>query len=426
MIVYSQTANSSPELPEIKGYKPQFRYEEPGGDELQQVQQPIIIQATQEPTQEVVEEKKQEQYSPNEWSDIRSIIKRNEGFTSTAKKSFNEPNPTVGYGFFNILPDGTKITDGMMLSKAQADKQLDIAIEKNTKQIQSYLNKYGVSVSPEQFNILLDLGYHGGNGLVDKLLRQSNGDHNQIANLLQRYATTAKYGDASISKGLRDRARRRAEGWRKYPVKGKYGLKIPNVLLVKGGKRISNFTNGEKTFTEQCAEFQNTMLRNAGYRTSGSAWNLNDADLVYSGYIAENKPTKYNKYKVQKYNWAAAKKLANEFDTNQLDTNKVYVTNMYYNESPYQETAYNEGRDSITGTHTGYMWFNPDTSQWEVIHNIHGTVHVDPLSSIKGKKYGVTAIYQPKEKNVIDKAIDLGKRLSKSKLIQNISNIQAK
>ena len=61
MIVYSQTENSSPEIPEIRGYKPQFRYEDPGGDESQQVQQPIIVQVTQEPAQEVVEETKQEE-----------------------------------------------------------------------------------------------------------------------------------------------------------------------------------------------------------------------------------------------------------------------------------------------------------------------------------------------------------------------------
>ena len=84
--------------------------------------------------------------------------------------------------------------------------------------------------------------------------------------------------------------------------------------------------------------------------------------MYMSGYTNLEKPTVYNKYKVQKYNKAAANNLKQNLDPNMLDPNQIYIANMYYTGSPFQEQAYKEGRDSITGTHTGYVKFNPDTS----------------------------------------------------------------
>ena len=221
MIIYRPT-ESNIEIPEIEGYKKQFSLNLPQGDDNKK--EDIIVSEEDIPIEEPVIEEVVTTPSVNEWSDIRSIIKKNEGFMGTAKAMFNEPSATVGYGFFDRLPDGTKITPGMRLSRFQADKQLDIAINKLSSHVQNSLNKYNLKTSPEQFNILLDLGYHGGAGLVDKLLKESKGDSAKIGSLLLRYATKAKYGNTSIAQGLKNRALRRSEGWNKYVLKGKNGL----------------------------------------------------------------------------------------------------------------------------------------------------------------------------------------------------------
>lgn len=153
-----------------------------------------------------------------DWSkDLKETIRQNEGFMGKAEKKFGEAAPTVGYGFYNTLPDGTKIVEGMQMSVDEAERQLDIAISKTSRIIQDYITKYGngMLVNTEQFNILMDLAHHGGVGLVKKLLEEAKGDNETIITLLKQYATTAKYGDKSIEPALRARAMRRAEGWRK-------------------------------------------------------------------------------------------------------------------------------------------------------------------------------------------------------------------
>lgn len=214
-IKYDPT-ESNTEIPEIEGYKPQFsnfwyRGDNTKKEESIPVQEEPVQEEPIQETPEIVEETPVK----SEWSDIKTIIKNNEGFTGRAKKSFGEPHPTVGYGFFNILPDGRKITDNMTITEQEADRQLDIAIDNLRKNISSAISKYNMNLSDNRLNVLIDLGYHGGSGLVSKLLQEANGDTNKIPTLLSTYATTAKYGDTSIVKGLRDRAQRRVEGWNK-------------------------------------------------------------------------------------------------------------------------------------------------------------------------------------------------------------------
>lgn len=209
-IKYDPT-ESNTEIPKIEGYKPQFSNFWYRGDNTKKEEN---VPVQEEPIQEIPEIV-EETPVQSEWSDIKTIIKNNEGFIPKAKKSFKEPNPTVGYGFFNILPDGRKITDNMTITEDEADKQLDIAINRLRKNISSAVSSYNMKISDNQLNVLIDLGYHGGAGLVSSLLRKANGDVNKIPGLLARYATTAKYGDTSITKGLRDRAQRRVEGWNK-------------------------------------------------------------------------------------------------------------------------------------------------------------------------------------------------------------------
>lgn len=100
----------------------------------------------------------------------------------------------------------------MTITEDEADKQLDIAIDKLRNNISSAISNYNMKISDNQLNVLVDLGYHGGIGLVTKLLRESDGDTAKIPSLLSKYATKAKYGDTSITNALVKRAKRRVDG----------------------------------------------------------------------------------------------------------------------------------------------------------------------------------------------------------------------
>lgn len=158
--------------------------------------------------------------------------------------------------------------------------------------------------------------------------------------------------------------------------------------------------NGQKCDTDQCAAFSNSYIRSLGNTTNGNAWNLKDADLIYSGYNTENRPRKYDQSSVEQYNYEAADTLYRDFKSGSLDKDKIYAVNMFYKGSPSLKTAYKDGRDDIAGTHTGYLQYNPTTKRWTVVHNIHGTIHVDDFIGIQGSdgKYGVTAIFEPYNK----------------------------
>ena len=221
-IKYDPT-ESQTEIPEIQGYKRQFSIQAPQGDENKSPQIIYVQAPPQQPTTEepvVTEEKTETKPDKTNWSDIKSVIIDNEGFTPVAKALFNEPHATVGYGFFNVLPDGRKVFPGMTITKEESNKQLDIIINRLSNYIQSSLNKYNLKTSPEQLNVLIDLGYHAGAGTVDKLLKESNGDSTKIGSLLLRYATRAKYKDTSINGALESRALRRSQAWNKYVLKG--------------------------------------------------------------------------------------------------------------------------------------------------------------------------------------------------------------
>ena len=89
------------------------------------------------------------------------------------------------------------------------------------------------------------------------------------------------------------------------------------------------------------------------------------------------------------------------FDSKTLDVTRPYVVNMYYNDSPYLEEAYNNGK-GVSGTHTGVLTYDEPSKSWIVTHNIHGKIFQEPFISLQnGKgKYGVTAVYAPRENTI--------------------------
>lgn len=203
--------------------------------------------------------------------------------------------------------------------------------------------------------------------------------------------------------------------WDMKDILSKYGINSADVfkqggniqLFQKGG--VKRYKNYDKTDKEECAEFSNNDLRKLGHLIYGNAWNLQNADLLYSGYNNNVRPRKWNLKDVEKYNADASDNFYKNFDSRTLDKEKQYAVNMYYKGSPSQETAYNDGRDGIAGTHTGYIQYNDDLNRWDLIHNIHRTVHVDPFTETQGsgKQYGVTAIFEPRKNTFINRVKDI-------------------
>ena len=175
----------------------------------------------------------------------------------------------------------------------------------------------------------------------------------------------------------------------------------------KGG--LPKYKNLQKCNTKQCAKFSNGTLRDVGYLIRGDAWNLKNVDVLYSGYKTDDYPTKWDLSAVEKYNADAADDFYKNFDSKTLNKNDIYVVNMFYKGSHAQKEAYDENEDKVTGTHTGYVAWNGDKNIWEIIHNIGGTIHIDPFTKTQGsnRDYGVTTIYKPRERSFFNSIKDI-------------------
>lgn len=187
-------------------------------------------------------------------------------------------------------------------------------------------------------------------------------------------------------------------------ITGKKRKALGGNLFPKGGPMIT-VNPGDRVFTDQCALWSNSLLRDNGYLINGNAWNLGNVDLLYNGFEGLDRPENYDLPLVKQYNHSATDNVLRNFDSKTLDVNKPYVVNMFYNDSPSQEDAYNNGK-GVTGTHTGLLTYDEPTQKWWVTHNIHGNIHQEPfidLQNSKGK-YGVTAIYEPRKANLWNKA----------------------
>lgn len=409
-IKYDPT-ESQTEIPEIQGYKRQFSIQAPQGDVVEENKSPQIIYVQVPQQQQVQAEPKEEPTPVNTTKTSKKYTNKNE-FISEMTEAYSKAlklrgiNPDyasylaiqdalesgfgksyVGnwnYGNITVGSSGASYTEGK--DHDGYGKQI-INKFRNYDTLDDYINN--------KIDLLSGRRYRAFNGDISGFYSRVKaggyaGDPNYVAHLNKLYG---QY----------------------FPLKGKSGLKLPLTANSQVPKITDTLKNGDKTFTEMCAEFQNTVLRNSGYKTSNNAWNLNNADVYMSGYDTLEKPNNYSINKVQRYNYNAANNLKQNLDVNMLDRNQVYIANMYYNGSPFQKQAYDEGRDNITGTHTGYVRFNPDTNSWEVTHNIHGTVHVDSLNNVLGSRgrYGVTALLKPQKQTIVDKIKDAGKIFGK-------------
>lgn len=174
-----------------------------------------------------------------------------------------------------------------------------------------------------------------------------------------------------------------------------------NLPKLQYGKHIPyqfpNWQDGDKCPTGECAFFSNSQLRDYfGVPAFGNAWELNGEPL-YTNTVP--KPINSSKNSYFKYLHDSADQFASGFDFNQLNPDELYQANMYYNNSP----SWYKAEPTGNGTHAGYLQFKD--GQWQVVHNIHGNVHVDPLNEVLGgnqKSYGVLNIYRIPEYNRTD------------------------
>lgn len=180
-------------------------------------------------------------------------------------------------------------------------------------------------------------------------------------------------------------------------------------------KRTTNWrpeiSAGGNCGTENCSRWANESLRNFKdnknrilYRYAdigGDAWTRlysgENPKIIFSGYKDDgtNKGA-YSEAKSNQRNWEAADNFYKNFNSKTLDKNKVYLVNMYYNGSRKKREAWDNALNGTTGTHTGNVYWNPETNSWKVAHNVHGTLHDDDFISVQGSRnkygYGITAI----------------------------------
>ena len=162
--------------------------------------------------------------------------------------------------------------------------------------------------------------------------------------------------------------------------------------------------------TKECATFSNTWMRQNGLKASGDAYQVgNRYTPVINGYdavpfflpFATNK-TIYN------YDRKAADYVKQNLDTLKLKRGHMYPVNMYFIGSKHTKDFYRKAlaeKTGTVGTHTGVLYNNGN--QWMVAHNIHGTIHDDPVSNTLGglsnpNKYGITAIFDAGKKSPKD------------------------
>lgn len=191
----------------------------------------------------------------------------------------------------------------------------------------------------------------------------------------------------------------------------------------------SPYTNDSVCPYGQCAEMANRQLysykdpNDRPYFTpddiGGHAWTRltnENGKLLYSGYVdSQDNSKKYTDAQLAQMgdtrNARAAERFAKTFDIRSLDPNRAYMVNMYYQGSGSTAQAWKEGKDGITGTHTGNVFYDPEKQQWLVYHNIgkkdsegnvYGDIHVEPLETLFGvdrnpdvkkrRNYSITAI----------------------------------
>ena len=174
----------------------------------------------------------------------------------------------------------------------------------------------------------------------------------------------------------------------------------------KGRKLYSNDNIGGHAWTRLTAGKDNKMIYSGYEGTEYDTSNAKDRenyqkylqavkaeDKKAADYYASLLQASVGRLSVQR-NKAAADRFMKEFDSSTLDKNKTYMVNMYYAGSPSAGVAWYGAENGTTGTHTGNVYWDPNTERWRISHNVHGTVKDDDFIQTQGSRrpYAVTAI----------------------------------
>ncbi len=166
--------------------------------------------------------------------------------------------------------------------------------------------------------------------------------------------------------------------------------------------------------TKECAAYVNATLMHNGINSCGDAPAINGQfKEIFNGYDESG----FNRRKadlgithndsirnIRAIHNKASDAVRKDFDSKSLDKDHIYVVNMYYTTSPHMIDFYNRGTKT-PGTHTGVLYWNPNSDSWRVNHNIHGKIHDDDFISLQGgkKSYGVTSISDASQKTLISR-----------------------
>lgn len=142
------------------------------------------------------------------FNDIKASIKKNEGFASKAYKLPGEKGYTIGYGFYDTLPDGRKVTEDMEITMEEADSLLEKHIKRYSALVDTALAKYGkgIVLTEKQYNVLVDLAYQGPQVMEDAI-KTAEGDINKLAEVLKTAASLKVAPELKDAVQMRDMRR---------------------------------------------------------------------------------------------------------------------------------------------------------------------------------------------------------------------------
>lgn len=125
-------------------------------------------------------------------NDMASFIKGHEGFRSKAYKNAGERAYTVGYGFYDVLPDGRKVTKDMEITREEAEELFKLALPRYIGITEKALAEFGkgMELTDKQFTALVDLAYQGPS-VVRRVIKAADGDINKLAQSLKTAAQNA-------------------------------------------------------------------------------------------------------------------------------------------------------------------------------------------------------------------------------------------
>ena len=153
---------------------------------------------------------------------LRDYIKKSEKFSPTAYQLEGEAHPTIGYGFYNVYP-GTnrKVKKGDVLSQAEADRYLDVAIQERADNLAKKVPNWNKLTSNQQ-NALIDLAFNAGDNA--RHFRKGSKLMTALANedwdaASKQLATTSR--NPNFKRGMQNRSNRR----RNMFVNGDYSIK---------------------------------------------------------------------------------------------------------------------------------------------------------------------------------------------------------